>query len=142
MNERLYCLRPDPAVFDTGTARAKQILLFNNVDEISLLWFAPNGEFLELERIPIAPATMPPGSRQWRDGTVVAERLRWAWGLYDMHGNVHEWCADSALSDDRMCRGGAFCSQSRTLRSADRFHSVPRNRISDTGFRAGRTASS
>jgi hypothetical protein len=77
MNERLYCLRPDPAVFDTGTARDKQFLLSNNVNEISLHWFAPDGAFLELERIPIEPATMPPGSRQWSDGKVVAEGLRW-----------------------------------------------------------------
>jgi hypothetical protein len=77
MSERLYCLRPDPAVFDAGTARGKQVLLSNDVNEISLYWFAPDGTFLELELIPIEPATLPPGSRKWSDGKVVAEGLNW-----------------------------------------------------------------
>ena len=53
MNDRLYRFRPDQAVFETGTAQGKQLLLANNVQEILLHWFAPNGEFLELERLPI-----------------------------------------------------------------------------------------
>jgi len=77
MAYRLYRIRPDPAVFDTGTAQGKQLLLSNNVDEIWLHWFARNGKFLELERIPIEPAAMQPGHRVWRDGKVVAEGLTW-----------------------------------------------------------------
>ena len=55
MNDRLYRFRPDQAVFETGMAQGKQLLLANNVQEILLHWFAPNGEFLELERLPIPP---------------------------------------------------------------------------------------
>ena len=40
-------------------------------------WFAPNGTFLELQRIPIEPASMAPGQRVWQDGKVVAEALSW-----------------------------------------------------------------
>src|SRR5436305_11498884 len=77
MNNRLYPLRHDQGVFETGTAQGKQLLLANTVSEIILHWFAPNGEFLEQERIPIEPATMPPGHRQWLAGQVVSEGLRW-----------------------------------------------------------------
>ncbi len=77
MAYRLYRIRPDPAVFDTGTTQGKQLLLSNNVDETWLHWFAPNGKFLELERIPIESATRPPGQRVWRDGKIVAEGLNW-----------------------------------------------------------------
>jgi hypothetical protein len=57
MNERLYRFRPDQAVFETGTAQGKQLLLANNygLQEILLHWFAADGEFLELERVPIPP---------------------------------------------------------------------------------------
>jgi hypothetical protein len=77
MDERLYRLRPDQAVFETGTAQGKQLLLSFTVREISLHWFAPDGAFLELERIPVEPATMPPGHRVWQAGKVVAEGLHW-----------------------------------------------------------------
>jgi hypothetical protein len=55
MNERLYRFRPDQAVFETGTAQGKQLLLANNyyLQEILLHWFAADGKFLELERVPI-----------------------------------------------------------------------------------------
>jgi hypothetical protein len=75
MNDRLYRFLPDQGVFETGMAQGKQLLLADTVSDILLHWFAPNGEFLEMERIPIEPATMPPGQRQWRDGKVVAEGL-------------------------------------------------------------------
>jgi hypothetical protein len=61
MEERLYRLRPDQAVFETGMAQGKQLLLANTVGDIQLHWFASDGKFLELQRIPIEPATMPPG---------------------------------------------------------------------------------
>jgi hypothetical protein len=77
MVNRLYRIRPDLAVFDTGTAQGKQLLLSNNVDEIWLHWFAPDGKFLELERIPIEAAPMQPDHRVWRDGKLIAERLTW-----------------------------------------------------------------
>jgi hypothetical protein len=55
MAGRLYRLRPDQEVFQTGTAQGKQLLLGTNVQDIVLHWFAPDGEFLELERLPIPP---------------------------------------------------------------------------------------
>jgi serine/threonine protein kinase len=65
---------------------------------------------------------------------LVGEKLPNGWGLYDMHGNVWEWCSD-AEGSDRVLRGGCFGNDAADCRTAVRNPRGPSLRYSCNGFR-------
>jgi formylglycine-generating enzyme required for sulfatase activity len=89
------------------------------------------------------------GSKTHPDG----EKKPNAWGLYDMHGNVWEWCADwydsgyyanprvddptgPTSGSNRVLRGGSWFSPARLCRSALRYSLAPGLRLYSLGLRA------
>ncbi|MFC1489536.1 SUMF1/EgtB/PvdO family nonheme iron enzyme, partial [Thermodesulfobacteriota bacterium] len=81
---------------------------------------------------------------------IVAQKKPNAWGLYDMHGSVWEWCQDwkgnyptgsatdptgPSIGSHRVVRGGSWGNEAMSCRSANRFGNSPGNGGNDLGFR-------
>ncbi len=141
--EKKYVLRlPTEAEWEYA-ARAGTSTMFSTGDEITTdqanfngayeFGLSPKGEYRK--------GPMPVGSFSPNP-----------FGLYDMHGNVWEWCNDwyghdyyaesprqdppgPNHGDDRVMRGCSWCRFAGNVRSATRYKHDPRGQYADSGLR-------
>jgi formylglycine-generating enzyme required for sulfatase activity len=107
---------PNEAEWEYACRAGSQGPRYGHLDDIA--WFAENS----------GGRSQPVGLKQPN-----------AWGLYDMLGNVWEWCSDQydpqVYGTYRIFRGGGWADRERGCLATNRRRSHPTFRIDDLGFR-------
>ncbi len=109
--------------------------------DLTMARYLPSGEETDsaLEGLSVPPV------QPYQFAAPVGSHRPNAWGLYDMHGNIAEWCQDwyargyPAQGPDngtrRVVRGGSFVDPAVLCRSAARRAIRPDERLDTIGFR-------
>lgn len=108
---------PTEAEWQYACQAGTKAIRYGELDEIS--WFKENSD----------NSTKQVGLKKPND-----------WGLYDMLGNVWEWCSDiydeTVYGTYRVFRGGGWCDENRSVMATTRRRSHPLSfKIDDLGFR-------
>ena len=99
-----------------------------------------------------SPRARQPKGKNRKKTTVVGSFPANPWGLYDLYGNVWEWCADEyavytgddqtdpcandkQLNEYRVLRGGSWFNHPLCCRAANRDGTAPADRVRVCGFR-------
>lgn len=154
LNERLKAQLPGGMAFQLPTesqwefaCRAGTTTAFNTGETIST-------DDANLDGSKLSPYLRGAGTYRRRTTPVNSFKPN-AFGLYDMHGNVLQWCRDKYTAEypkinviapfndsededkgvHRILRGGSWCSIPRYCRASFRFVSTSNNRMRYSGFR-------
>jgi formylglycine-generating enzyme required for sulfatase activity len=98
----------------------------NNLNEVGWYWDNSGG----------AECNLSGGRGTWPVGEKAANEI----GLYDMSGNVWEWCWDEISGAARVNRGGGWGSDAALTRVSARYDANPDTRFLTYGFRPARSS--
>ena len=126
-------------------------------DDLSITdcgWFGENSGRTHVDAFAISQTDVDKYVKRLMDNGCqphpVGQKIPNAWGLYDMYGNVWEWCSDRygeyparerpdpqgpSAGSERVNRGGSWLFPARYCRSALRGRHAATSRLSFQGFR-------